>query len=228
MPSKQRVLVTGATGTLGTALVTALTIARHEVVANFCRDEERAFRLKSETGCQLMRGDVSVEADVQRLFDESVDAVFHLAGVSRDAILPRLSHADWGEHLKTNLQGAFLVTRASLQTLPHGGRLVLVSSRVGERGFAGQSAYGASKAAVLGLMRTAASEGKERGIKVNAICPGFAPSAMSQGLSSAVLAAREAQNWIPNSNAAESFVAMCLYLLESNGSGRILRPDCRI
>jgi NAD(P)-dependent dehydrogenase (short-subunit alcohol dehydrogenase family) len=228
MQKKQRVLVTGATGTLGSALVAALVAANHHVVANYCHDEARAEQLARTTGSELARADVSDEGEVEKLFEWEFDAVFHLAGISHDALLLRLSVEDWGKLLSINLLGSFLITRAALRTLPVGGRLVLVSSRVGERGFAGQSAYGASKAALLGLMKSAAAEGREKGIAVNAVCPGFAPSKMSSSLSEEVLAKREAENWLPKPNAVESFSAMCLFLLKANGSGKVLHPDCRI
>ncbi len=225
----KRILVTGATGTLGNALVAALMEAHHFVVANYFRDQSRALQLREKTGCELARADVSDENAVEALFSSrDFEAVFHLAALNRDALLPRTSRHDWDEILKINAQSAFLLARASLRFLPRGGHLVLVSSRVAERGFAGQSAYGASKAAVLGLMKTAAIEGRERGICVNALCPGFAPSVLSQSLSDEVLARREAENWLPDADAAQSFAAFGVWVLQTRLTGQILRPDCRI
>lgn len=224
----KRVLVTGATGTLGSALVAALVECEHQVVANFCHDEARAKALARKLGCQLFQGDMSDETCVENLFQTQFDAVFHLAAINRDALLPRISTDSWRQQLQINAQSAFLVTRAALQTLPRGGHLILVGSRVGERGFAGQSAYGASKAALLGLMKTAALEGRENGICVNAICPGFAPSLLSEALSAEVLARRDAENWLPNADASQSFAALGVYLLQTRLTGQILRPDCRI
>lgn len=229
MPPQPRVLVTGATGTLGSVLVGALADADLGVVANFFRDEARALQLQTQTGCELARADVGDEWAVETLFQNAnFSAVIHLAALNRDALLLRTSHSDWDAVLNWNLQSAFLITRAALQTLPRGGHLILTSSRVGERGFRGQSAYGASKAALLGLMKTAAREGRENGICVNAICPGWAVSQMSKSLSEAVLQARAAQNWLPDADARHSFSALCLWLLQSRVSGQILRSDCRI
>jgi 3-oxoacyl-[acyl-carrier protein] reductase len=228
MNQKKCVLVTGATGVLGSALVAALREANCEVVANYCHDEKRAALLAQKTGCQLARGDVSIENSVETLFQTRFDAVYHLAGASHDALLPRVSTQNWSFQLQTNLQSAFLVTRAALSNLPRDGKLILVASRVAERGFVGQSAYGASKAAIFGLMKTAALEGREKKIAVNAVCPGFAISALSESLSPAILARRSAENLIPDADAPQSFAALCLWLLNSNTSGQVLRPDCRI
>lgn len=221
-------LVTGGTGTLGSALVAALLEANCAVTAGFSRDFKRAERLAEKFGCQLFRGDLSDESVVESLFETPFDAIFHLAARTQNALLPRVSTPDWRENSKINLQGAFLVTRAAMRTLPRGGHLILVSSRVAERGFAGQSAYAASKAAVLGLMKSAAIEGRESGICVNAICPGFAVSGLSQRLSNEILARREAENWLQNADAALSFAALGVWLLETEITGQILRPDCRI
>lgn len=115
-------------------------------------------------------------------------AVVHAAGVSSDALLVRQTASSWRESLRVNADGSFLVARAALQALEDGGRLILLASRAGENGAAGQGAYAASKAATLALMRSAACEGAARGIAVNAICPGFVPSVLSDSLSQKRLA----------------------------------------
>ncbi len=230
MKNSSCVLVTGGTGTLGSALVCALTEAGFPVAVNYWHNQQRALALQQKAGCELKRGDVSDEKGIDALFaGHNYRAVFHLAGAAESALLPRVSASAWQAQLKINAQSAFLITRAALQNLPRGGHLILVSSRVAERGSSGQSAYGAGKAAVLGLMKAAALEAKPLGISVNAICPGFAPSALSDGLSGAVLDARAAENAIPGADAAQSFAALCVWILNSPApiSGRILRPDCR-
>ncbi len=221
-------LVTGGTGILGAALVAALIGDGCAVTAGFLSDYRRAETLANRLGCKLFRGDLSDETTVEALFQTRFDAVFHLAARTQNALLPRVSIPNWQGDMKINLQSAFLITRAALQTLPRGGHLILVGSRVGERGFAGQSAYAASKAAVLGLMKSAAIEGREGGICVNVICPGFARSELSNALSSEVLSSREAENWLPNADATQSFAAFGVWLLQTRISGQILRPDCRM
>ena len=223
---KARVLVTGGTGALGSAIVAALSARDYRVVANYWHDEKRALDIANATNCELMRADVRDENAVQSLFEaQSFDAVIHAAGANRDALLLRTSPALWREQMDW-LNAAFLLTRAALQFLPAGGRLMLISSRVGERGFVGQSAYATSKGAMLGLMRAAAAERCD--MKINAICPGFAPSNLSENLSEKVARQRAAQNLLSAADAAQSLAATCVYMMNANFSGQVVRPDCRI
>ena len=226
MNKRAQILVTGGTGTLGGALVAQLRAQYYHVTANYFRDENRARQLARRTGCTLHQADMRDENAVQTLFESHrFDAVIHAAGTNCDALLLRTSEQMWREQMAWTT-AAWLLTRASLQFLPSGGRLMLISSRVGERGFAGQSAYAASKGAILGLMRAAAAE--RRDLKINAICPGFAPSALSQNLSETVLAQRAKENLLPDPDAAFSLAQMCLWLLNAEISGQVLRPDCRV
>jgi 3-oxoacyl-[acyl-carrier protein] reductase len=201
------------------------------VVANYLQNTARAELLARETGCELFQADVREEAEVQRLIEaHDYGAIVHCAGHSRDALLLRTSVGAWRETLLSQTESAFLVTREALRHLPNGGSLILVASRVGEHGFVGQSAYAAAKGAVLGLTRSAAREGAERGIRVNAICPGFVPSELSEQLSPEWLARRQAENLLSEADMAQAFAACVLWLLTSQApiTGQILRPDCRI
>ena len=226
MNAPKILLVTGATGHLGRAIVAALRAQHHTVVANFWRDQERAQTLAAQTGCALWRADVREQSAVQNLFEShDFDAVIHAAATNRDALLLRTSAALWREQMRW-AQAAFLVTRASLQFLPANGQLLLIASRVGERGGIGQSAYATHKGALIGLMRAAAAE--RRDLKINAICPGFAVSALAQNLSETQRQARAAHDILPNADARQSLAALCVFLMNSSLSGQVLRPDCRI
>ena len=214
---------------LGSSLVRVLSAQGRGVCAGYWRDAARAEHLRAETGCGLVRGDVSDEDEVRRIFEKGkFSAVVHCAGVNHDRLLPRETPSGFAAALRSHATSAFLITRAGLQVLPRGGQVVLVASRVGEGGGIGQCAYAAAKAATLGLMRTAAREGSPRGISVNAVCPGFAPSAMTSETSPANLARREQENLLSSSDAAEAFAGFVAWLLEKpRGTGQIFRPDCR-
>ncbi len=220
------ILVTGGTGTLGGALVAQLRARNYEVLANYWRDETRARELAARTGCALVRADVRDETAVQTLFEtHRFSAVIHAAGTNCDALLLRTSERQWRAQMEWT-RATWLVSRAALQWLPAGAHLMLISSRVGERGSAGQSAYAASKGAMIGLMRAAAAE--RRDLKINAICPGYAPSPMSRDIGAKARARRAQENLLPAADAAQSLAQMCLWLLNAKISGQILRPDCRV
>lgn len=226
MNARPTVLITGGTGVLGAALVAALRAQDYAVVANFWRDEKRALAIAEATGCALARADVRDELAVRELFAaHQFDAVIHAAGTNSDALLLRTSAAMWREQMRW-LDAAFLVTRASLELLPRGGRLMLIASRVGERGAAGQSAYATQKGALLGLMRAAAAERQD--VKINAICPGFAASALSDGLNESERERRAAHNVLNGADARQSLAAACVFLMNSLLCGQVVRPDCRI
>ncbi len=222
--------MTGGTGTLGGALVRALCADGVAVVANYFRDEERALRLQRESGCAIVRADIGDESAVGALFQSlpPICAVIHTAGIARDALLLRQSRESWRETLRINATGAFLVTRMALENLEDGGHLILVASRVGERGATGQSAYSANKAAILGLMKCAAREGAARKLCVNAICPPFVPSALSENMSGNELATLHRQSVSGNAGDARTFVSAARWLLSEGVSGQVIHCDDRM
>ena len=227
------VLVTGGTGTLGSGIVRALSDNKFHVIANYRRNEARARDVQSTTGCELWRADVGDEAAVTAMFESltSLFAIVHAAGVTQDALVVRQTQAAWHETLRVNADGAFLVARAALQKLDEGGRLIMLASRVGERGNAGQAAYAASKAAAIALTKCAAREGAARRLAVNALCPGFAPSELSSSLSPARVEAFANQEVLPAPDTAGQVASAIRWLLSDGAagvSGQVIHCDSRI
>lgn len=230
---QQVALVTGGTGTLGRAIVQSCLDNGWRVMANYWHDEERALALRDATGCEVYRADVSDEAGVEAMFAAlpPLNAVIHAAAITRDALLARQTRADWAATLRVNADGAFLVTRAALQRLPEGGRLILLASRVGEHGNAGQAAYAASKAAVIALMRSAAREGAARQVYVNALCPGVVPSDLTEAMPPGRLAALQAQSVLGAFGSAQQVAATVQWLLSEGAAGitgQVVHCDSRI
>jgi len=115
---------------------------------------------------------------------EKIDVLVNNAGITRDTLLMRMNEEDWDTVIGVNLKGVFNCTRAAIRPMikQRGGRIVNISSVVGEIGNAGQANYAASKAGIMGFTKTVAREVAVRGITVNAIAPGFIDTEMTVGL----------------------------------------------
>ena len=113
-----------------------------------------------------------------------IDILVNNAGITRDGLLLRMKEEDWNLVLQVNLNGTFNCIKAVLQSMTKQryGRIVNIASIVGVMGNVGQANYAASKAAVIGLTKTAAREYASRAVTVNAVAPGFIDTAMTQGL----------------------------------------------
>lgn len=188
-------LVTGASRGIGRAVAERLAAEGAHVVLNFASREEAAREVL--TGIEqaggagsLERFDIGdaarVDAAVKRILDARgrIDILVNNAGVTRDNLLMRLTEADFDEVVRINLKGTFLVTKAVSRQMVRqkGGRILIVSSVVGEMGNAGQSIYSASKAGLIGFTKSLARELASRGITVNAVTPGFIATDMTEAL----------------------------------------------
>ena len=144
-----------------------------------------------------VQADVSTQEGCDALFKAAaeafgrVDLLVNNAGVTRDNLIMRLSEEDYDKVLDTNLKGAFLCCKAAsrLMMRQRYGRIVNLSSVVGLRGNAGQTAYAASKAGIVGLTKSLAKELASRGVTANAVAPGYIETDMTAALPEATRAA---------------------------------------
>jgi 3-oxoacyl-[acyl-carrier protein] reductase len=127
-----------------------------------------------------------VDAAVQRILAEQgrIDILVNNAGITRDNLLMRLTEEDFDAVLRTNLKGTFLLTKGVSRHMmkQRSGRIINLSSVVGQMGNAGQSNYAAAKAGILGFTKSMARELASRSVTVNAIAPGFIVTPMTEAL----------------------------------------------
>jgi 3-oxoacyl-[acyl-carrier protein] reductase len=188
-------LVTGASRGIGRACAQTLATAGYKVVlaARTLDQLEETARLTRAAGAEsfvvemdLSNSD-SITAGIAKAAKEfgGIDILINNAGVTKDGLAVRMKKTDWESVLNTNLSGAFYAIQ---QVLPgmmreRWGRIVNISSVVGEKGNPGQANYVASKAGLIGLTKSLAQEVGSRNITVNAVAPGFVGTEMTHGLS---------------------------------------------
>jgi 3-oxoacyl-[acyl-carrier protein] reductase len=187
-------VVTGASRGIGRSIALTLAAEGARIVAsarNGAELEKLVAEIKGLGGeATAVAGDVSVSADADRLVESAVaaygrlDILVNNAGITRDGLLLRMKDEDWDAVLNVNLKGAFLCSRAAAKVMSKQryGRIVNISSVVGEMGNAGQANYCASKAGLLGLTKSVARELARRNVTVNAVTPGFIVTDMTEAL----------------------------------------------
>lgn len=224
-------LVTGASRGIGRAIAVAFAKEGAKVVVNYAGNEAAAnetARLITEAGGAapvLKRFDVADSAAVDKAFDEikaelgGLHILVNNAGISKDGLLLRFKDEDWQKTLDTNLSGAFYCARAAakLMTKQRYGRIINISSVVGESGNAGQVAYAAAKAGMLGLTKTLAQELASRTITVNAITPGYIETDMTAALPEGALEVMLSRIPLKSAGTPED-VAQAALFLASDGA----------
>jgi len=179
-------LVTGASRGIGLACARALAQAGARVILA-ARDRARLEAASAEIpGSSWVELDLSSHESIKAAFTKAgrVDILVNNAAITKDGLALRMKKDDWDVVIATNLTGAFLSIQQVLQGMmkQRWGRIINISSIVGETGNPGQSNYVASKAGLIGLTRSLAQEMASRNITVNAIAPGFIETDMTAAL----------------------------------------------
>jgi 3-oxoacyl-[acyl-carrier protein] reductase len=196
LPLEGRVaVVTGAARGIGRAI--AETLARrgaHIVIADVQLQlaEKTAQEVATETGRRIIavQVDVSNPASAKAMVESTltefsrIDILVNNAGITRDNLIMRMEEADWDLVIDVNLKGAFNCSKAVIRPMMKAryGRIINISSVSGLAGQAGQTNYSSSKAGLVGFTKALAREVGSRQITVNAVAPGFIPTALTQDL----------------------------------------------
>jgi 3-oxoacyl-[acyl-carrier protein] reductase len=189
-------LVTGGSRGIGRAIAVALSRGKAKVAINYAGNEaaaQEAASLCQQAGAaqvKLLKFDVANAAACTAAVEEVVrdlgglHVLVNNAGIAVDQLVMRLKDEDWKRQLDVNLTGTFHLIRAATRPMmkQRGGAIVNLTSVVGEMGNAGQAAYSATKAALIGLTKSVARELASRSIRVNAVAPGFIDTDMTAGL----------------------------------------------
>jgi 3-oxoacyl-[acyl-carrier protein] reductase len=178
------VLVTGGSRGIGQGIAERLVKAGHRVAATYRSGEV-------PPGVLGVQCDVTDPDQVDMAFSQvesalgNVEVLVANAGITRDTLLMRMSDEDWDQVIATNLTGAFRVARRAARPMIRArfGRIIFMSSVVGQMGSAGQVNYAAAKSGLLGMARSLARELGSRGVTTNVVAPGFIETDMTAELS---------------------------------------------
>lgn len=225
-------IITGSSRGIGRAIALHLASRGAIIVAsarNVAALDSLVADIQEQGGKALaVPGDVGISKDVDALFAAAkeafgqVDILVNNAGITRDGLLMRMKDEDWDAVLDTNLKGAFYCCRAAAKIMSkqRSGRIVNISSVVGEMGNAGQANYCASKAGLIGLTKSIARELARRNVTANAIAPGFIVTDMTDTLSDQVKEGLQSQ--IPLARLGEAQdIAHAVAFLASEQAGYI-------
>jgi 3-oxoacyl-[acyl-carrier protein] reductase len=189
-------IVTGSSRGIGAGVAQALAGRGAKVVINHRNSQDAAQGVLAAIRGQggqaiIVQADVSHSDDAQKLIKETIDTYGQIdilvnnAGTTRDMVIMMMKDEDWDVVLQTNLSSTYHCCKAVIRPMmkkKQGGRIINITSVVGLAGQAGQTNYAASKAGIIGFTKSLAKEVGSRGITVNAVAPGFIPTALTEVL----------------------------------------------
>jgi 3-oxoacyl-[acyl-carrier protein] reductase len=234
-------IVTGGTQGIGFEIARQFSLSGALVLLSgrtAAKAEAAAAQISKESGLEVLgiAADVSKSADVEAMFNNAldkfkrIDILVNNAGITKDNLLMRMSEADFDEVVATNLKGAFLCCKAACRPMlkARAGSIINISSVVGLSGNAGQANYASTKAAIIGLTKSVAKELASRGIRCNAVAPGFISTAMTVELSDEAKASLLSQIPLSRFGEASEIADACVFLASDRSrymTGQVMRVD---
>jgi acetoacetyl-CoA reductase len=188
-------VVSGGTRGIGAAICKALAAAGHKVAAVYNGNDDVAAKFKAETGIAAYKWNVAdcaaCSAGLSRVALDlgPIDILVNNAGITRDVLFHKMTPDQWYEVINTNLNSLFNMTRPVIEGMRDRGfgRIVNISSINGQKGQRGQTNYSASKAGDIGFTKALAQENANKGVTVNAICPGYIATDMVKAVPKDIL-----------------------------------------
>ena len=234
-------IITGGSRGIGAGIVKKFAEQGADVAFTYRSSEEQANKIVEQasvygTKVQAFKSDASsleqtttLIADVLKVFGK-IDVLVNNAGITRDNLLMRMSEDNWDDVMNINLKSVFNTTKHAQRSMlkQRSGSIINISSIVGLKGNAGQANYAASKAGIIGFTKSVALELGSRGIRCNAVAPGFIETEMTS-----VLDEKTVQSWrdaipLKRGGKPEDVANACVYLgsdLSSYVSGQVLQVD---
>jgi len=220
--------VTGGTRGIGRAITARLKAAGYKVAAGYAGNEVAAQACADELGVLVVKGNVSSFADCARAVKTveeefgPVDVLVNNAGITRDAMLHKMTEEQWNDVIHVNLASIFNMTRNVIEGMRERsyGRIVNISSINGQKGQMGQTNYSAAKAGMIGFTKALALENAKKGVTVNTIAPGYIDTEMVSAVPKQVLDQIIAGIPVGRLGMADE-IARCVAFLAAEDSGFI-------
>jgi len=218
-------VVTGGGSGFGAAICRRFVGEGANVVLVDCH-ADRGAAVAGEIGAVFVDGDVASDADARRMIETAVhrfgrlDIVVSNAGIARDQLLMRMKRDDWDAVIATNLTATFVLAQAAMRPMlkQRDGRIIAISSVVGQMGNAGQTNYAASKAGLIGFCKALAREVASRSITVNVVAPGLIETDMTKAVSEKAQIDWAAQIPLGRLGAVDDVAAAACYLASDEAS----------
>lgn len=188
-------LITGGTRGIGYAIAKRFAAEGSNVAFTFVNSEDKANELENELNAagvkaKAYKSNAGIYSEAEKLVDDvakdfgAIDVLVNNAGITKDNLILRMTEEQWDEVIAANLKSVFNLTKhvSKIMLRQKHGSIINLSSIVGEKGQAGQSNYAASKAGIIGFTKSIADEFGSRGIRCNAIAPGFIETDMTNVL----------------------------------------------
>jgi len=185
---KKNIIVTGASGGIGNAIIKKLSEAGANILASGTRIEKLEDLKKKFKGLKILKFDISQSDKIEEFIENatselggSLDGIVNNAGITQDNLAIRMSLDEWQKVININLTSTFLMSKFAIKKMlkNKSGKIVNITSVVGHTGNLGQANYTASKAAIVAMSKSLAIEYAKKNININCISPGFIKTAMT-------------------------------------------------